>query len=84
MTKLIFTSLLFLSLTAFAEETLSEKAADAARDTKHEIKKGYHRVKEKACLKNKAECSKEKLKHRADEAGEALENKAKEIKEAVD
>lgn len=69
---------------AYAEETMGEKTKEAAKDTKRSVKKGYHRVKEKICMKGDSECLAQKAKHRAEEAKDAVKDKASEVKEEID
>lgn len=70
--------------TAFAEETMGEKAEATMNDAKRATKKGAHRVKEAVCAKGDVECAKQKASHRAQEAGDYVKDKAKEVKNNVD
>jgi hypothetical protein len=69
---------------AQAEQSATEKAADMARDAKHSMKKGAHRVKEAVCMEGDLKCAGKKAGHRVDEAADATKNKAKEMADKVD
>jgi hypothetical protein len=70
---------LFAVNTAFADETVKEKAEEAANDTKRGIKKGARAVEDKACemVNGKMECAAKKIKH-------SMQNGADKVEDAVD
>jgi hypothetical protein len=81
-----FTSLIFAALIlgpvsfSFADtKEVKESVNEAAQDTSKEIKKGSHRVQEKACemVNGKLQCLPEKAKHRASEASDEVKDLAK-------
>ena len=78
---LIFTQLIH---SAFAEETILEKAETAGNATIRAVKKGVNRVSEAVCNKGKAVCAGEKIKNRAAEARDVVVDGAKELKNKID
>lgn len=75
----------FLHLPNFAnanEETISEKAGEAASDTGKAVKKGTRAVKDKTChmVKGKMQCAGEKVKHKAQNAADEIEDKVEDVK----
>ncbi len=59
-----------------AEETVKEKAVEAANDAKRGVKKTYRSAKDKTCsmVKGKMECAAESVKHSVQNAGDAVED----------
>lgn len=84
MKYVLLTALISFAVPAFAAETAGEKVKSSAHDAKRATKKGAHRVAEKLCMKDDAECLADKAKHRAQEAGDATKDKARELKNKVD
>lgn len=84
MRTLIATTLLLVGTSAFAAESLSEKASAKAHDMKRGAKKAGHRAHEAVCMESDAECLARKGKNRAVEAKDAVKDKAIETKDAVD
>ena len=74
---------LFLQVPSFArEETMGDKASEAASDTGKAVKKGARAVKDKTChmVKGKMECAGEKVKHKAQNAADEVEDKVEDVK----
>lgn len=74
---------LFLQVPSFAyEETMGDKASEAASDTGKSVKKGARAVKDKTChmVKGKMECAGEKVKHKAQNAADEVEDKVEDVK----
>lgn len=67
-----------------AEQTTSEKVEVKAKDAKRAVKKGYHRTKEKMCMKSDAECARRKAKHRSEEAGDKVKDGLNEFGDKID
>jgi hypothetical protein len=65
--------------TAFADETVKEKAKEVANDTKRGVKKGARAVEDKACemVNGKMECAAKKVKH-------SIQNGADNVEDAID
>ncbi len=84
--KQIFMILALLGSFTFAqaEETIGEKTEAKVNDAKREIKKSYHRGKEKFCAKGDVACLKERAAHRADEGSDYIRDKSKQLKDKVD
>ncbi|AZZ37492.1 hypothetical protein CIK05_12040 [Bdellovibrio sp. qaytius] len=68
---------------AFAnDETMGEKASEAAQDTGKAVKKGVRKVKDKTChmVKGKMQCAAEKMKHKAENVSDEVKDKVEDIK----
>ena len=79
----MFSRLVFLTALAVlapgllaAEQTTSDKATEAAKDTRRAAKKGAHRVQEALCAEGDTVCLAKKVKHRAEEGVETVKDKA--------
>lgn len=70
---------------AYAEETVTEKAGEMAQDAGKNVKKGYRAAKDKACemVNGKMECAGQKVKHGAQNAADEVSDKANDIKKKV-
>jgi hypothetical protein len=69
---------------AFADETVPEKAAVVKNDAVRATKKAVHRVAEAVCAKSDAECLAKKAKNRTTETVDAAGDKVSEVKNKVD
>ena len=76
-------SLTYLINSAFAAETLEEKASAKASDVKREAKSQIHRAEEVICEKTDKVCMDKKAKNRAEEIKDYSKYKAKEIKNTI-
>lgn len=72
------------AVTAHAEETWSEKAADKGNDVKRELKKAGNRVQEATCMEGDIKCAGKKAANRMEEAADATVDGAKSVKNKVD
>ena len=74
------------SFSALGDQTTGEKVEKWSRDTKSDVKKGYHRAKEEACemVNGKLHCVDEKIKNRATESKDAIKDKAKDVGDNID
>lgn len=81
--KNLFTALVTTALVgsvtvnhAMADETVKEKATEAANDTKRAVKKGARKVKDETCemVNGKMECVGKKIKHSAQNVGDKVED----------
>ena len=59
-----------------ADDTVGEKAEEAAKDTGRAVKKGARKVKDKTCemVNGKMDCAAKKLKHKAQNVGDKIED----------
>ncbi len=74
---------IFLQVPSFAnEESVGDKASEAASDVGKTVKKGARTVKDKTChmVKGKMECAGEKVKHKAQNAADEVEDKIEDVK----
>jgi len=64
---------------AHADDTVKEKASEAANDTKRGVKKGARAVQDKTCemVNGKMECAAKKVKH-------SIQNGADNVEDAID
>lgn len=68
----------------FANESLSEKAAETGRDIKRSTKKGWNRTKEAVCMEGDLECAGKKAKNRMGEGVDTVKDKTSDVKNSVD
>lgn len=76
--------LMFLSSSAIAEESFTEKLETKTNDAQRATNKAINRAQEATCTDSDAECLKQKAKNRASEAYDATKDKASELKNKVD
>lgn len=76
--------LMFLSSSAIAEETLTEKLQTKVNDAERATNKAVNRAQEATCTDSDLECLKLKAKNRANETYDAAKDKASEIKNKID
>ena len=64
-------------LLALADETMGEKASEAASDTKKAVRKGTRKVKDKTCemVDGKMSCAGKKMKHKMENAVDEVKDK---------
>lgn len=62
--------------TSYADETVKEKAAEVANDSKRAVKKGARIIKDKTCemVDGKMKCVGKKIKHSVQNAGDKIED----------
>ena len=84
MKKLLIVALLLMSFSAFAEETLGDKAQtagdSAARGTKQTVRKAKKKYRDNTGQRNRVQDAKDSTKN----AGEDISDKAKELKRKAD
>lgn len=61
---------------SYADETVKEKAAEVANDTKRAVKKGARKIKDETCemVDGKMKCVAKKIKHSVQNAGDKIED----------
>lgn len=72
-----------LQTVAFAnDETMGEKASEAASDTGKAMKKGVRKMKDKTChmVKGKMECAAENVKHKVENVSDEAKDKIEDVK----
>ncbi len=69
-------ALSFLSLSAFADETVKDKAKEAANDTRRGAKQAMRATKDAACpiVNGKVECAVQKTKHTIQKGADNVED----------
>ena len=89
MKKILLNAMAFLFATMFLQaptfandETMGDKANEAASDTGKAVKKGYRTAKDKTChmVKGKMQCAGEKMKHKAQNAADEVSDKVEDVK----
>ncbi|MBA2405541.1 MAG: hypothetical protein H0V66_12265 [Bdellovibrionales bacterium] len=75
---------LVLSMTAFADETVSEKVVAGANSASRAVKKGAHRTSEALCMKGDLKCAGDKISNRAEEAKDATVDGAEKLENIID
>ena len=74
---------IFLQAPCYAnDETMGDKASEAAADTSKAMKKGYRAAQDKTChiVKGKMQCAGEKMKHKAQNAADEVKDKTEDVK----
>ena len=61
---------------SYADETVKEKAAEVANDTKRAVKKGARKIKDETCemVDGKMKCVGKKIKHSVQNTGDKIED----------
>jgi hypothetical protein len=81
---IIALSLISFAGSAFAAETVGEKASAKTNNVKREVKHKVNSVEEKICDKTDKTCFAEKAKNRTNETKDYSKDKAKEGKNVID
>ncbi len=84
LTAVIAALALMNSTSAFAEETMKEKAKATGKSVKATATKAGNRVSEAVCMEGDAKCAAKKAGNRVEEGAGKVGDKASEIKENVD
>lgn len=74
--NIVVLALSLMSVSAFADQSVKEKAKEAGNDASRSVKKGTREVKDKACelVNGKMECAAQKVKHSLQNAGDKVED----------
>ena len=77
----IFTTVVAVSSTAFADDSVGEKAKETARDVKTDTKKVVRSAKDKTCemVNGKMQCAAQKIKHGTEDVMDATKDKVDDI-----
>ncbi len=82
--KILYAAFLTLTLSAYADETVSEQLKAKTNNVKRAVKKASHRLNEAVCAENDLKCASKKVKNRAIEVKDATVDGAKELKHKID
>lgn len=74
--NILFLALSLMSINAFADETVEDKAKELGNDTTRSVKKGARAVKDKTCelVDGKMKCAAQKVKHSMQNVGDKVED----------